>query len=80
MFIVDDCYSGHNFLAPRENFKAIYLFIVDTSYFLWKNKNKLFDKINLYDALLYFSITALTLLYLVSHQEFHEFPELRASQ
>ena len=22
MFIADNCYSGHNFLAPRENFKA----------------------------------------------------------
>ena len=30
----------------------------------------------LFDKLLYFNTTPLTLLYLVSHQEFHKFPEL----
>ena len=30
----------------------------------------------LFDTLLYFPTTLLTLLYLVSHQEFREFPEL----
>ena len=30
-------------------------------------------------TLLYFSTPRLTLLYLVSHQEFHEFPESRVS-
>ena len=34
----------------------------------------------LFDTLLYFSATPLTILYLVSHQELHEFPELRVSQ
>ena len=34
----------------------------------------------LFDTLLYFSTTFLTLLYLVSYQEFHEFRELKASQ
>ena len=34
----------------------------------------------LFDTLLCFSATPLTLVYLVSHQEFHEFPELRVSQ
>ena len=33
-----------------------------------------------YLTLLYFSATPLTLLYFASHQEFHEFPELRVSQ
>ena len=33
----------------------------------------------LFDTRLYFSTTPLTLLYFVSHQEFHEFPELRVS-
>ena len=33
----------------------------------------------LFYTLLYFSTPLLTLLYLVSHQEFHEFPELRVS-
>ena len=34
----------------------------------------------LFDKLFYFSATALTLLYLVTDQEFHEFPELRVSR
>ena len=34
----------------------------------------------LFDTLLYFSATLPTLLYLVSHQEFHIFPELKVSQ
>ena len=34
----------------------------------------------LFDTLLYFSATLLALLYLVSRQEFHEFPELTVSQ
>ena len=34
----------------------------------------------LFDTLLCFSATPLTLVYLVSRQEFHEFPELRVSQ
>ena len=33
-----------------------------------------------FDELLYFSTTPLTLLYLVRHEEFHEFPDLRVSQ
>ena len=71
-FIADNCYSGHKF-------KPNYLFIADTPQFLWKNKNKqLFDfQIFLFGTLLYVSPTPLTLLYLVSHQKFHEFPELQ---
>ena len=34
----------------------------------------------LFDTLVYFCTTPFTLLYFVSHQEFHEFPELRVSQ
>ena len=34
----------------------------------------------LFETLLYFSTTPLTVFYLVSHEEFHELPELRASQ
>ena len=34
----------------------------------------------LFDTLLYFSTTPLTLVYLASHQEFHKFSELRVSQ
>ena len=75
-------YSGHNFLAPREKFKPKFPLYSDTPYFLWKSKNKLFSNFQmfLFDALLYFSTPLLTLLYLVSHQELHEFPELRLSQ
>ena len=53
----------------------IYLFIADTPYFLWKNKNKLLFnfKMFLFDTLLSFSTIVLTLLYLVSHQEFTSF-------
>ena len=60
----------------------IYLFIADTSYFLWKNENKLFSNFQmlLFNALLYFSTPLLTLLYLVSYQEFHKFLVLRVSQ
>ena len=50
--------------------------------FYRKNKNKvLFNfPMFLFDTLLFFSTAVLTLLYLVNHQEFHEFPELRVSQ
>ena len=60
----------------------IYLFIEDTPYFWRKNKNKLLFnfQIFLFDTLLYFSTTPLTLLYLVSRQEFRKFSELRVSQ
>ena len=34
----------------------------------------------LFNTLLYFSTPLLTLLYLVSYQEFHKFPVLRVSQ
>ena len=45
-------------------------------------KNKLLFNFQmfLFDTLICFSATPLTLLYLVSHQEFHEFPELSVSQ
>ena len=49
--------------------------------FMWKNKNKLLFNFHmfLFDTLFYFSTTPLTLLCLVSHQEFHKFFELRVS-
>ena len=34
----------------------------------------------LFDTLAYFCTTPFTFLYFMSHQEFHEFPELRVSQ
>ena len=60
----------------------MYLFIADNPFFFVEKKNKLlFDfQMFLFDTLLYFSATPLTILYLVSHQELHEFPELRVSQ
>ena len=68
MFKADNCYTGHNFLAPRENL-PIY------------SGHLLFNfQIFLFDTLLYFSNTPLTHLYLVSHQEFHRFPQLNVSQ
>ena len=65
-----------------ESSNQISLFIADTPYFLRKSKNKLFSdfQIFLFDALLYFSTPLPTLLYLVSHQELHEFAELRVLQ
>ena len=49
---------------------------------MWKNENKLFSNFQmlLFNTLLYFSTPLLTLLYLVSYQEFHKFLVLRVSQ
>ena len=58
-FIEDNCYSGHNLLAPCEKFKSIYLFIADTPYlYFLKNKNKLlFDfQVFVFDNTLFFYI------------------------
>ena len=81
-FIVDNCYSGDNFLALCENFKPNLPHYSGHPIFLWKNKNKLLFSFQmfLFDPLFYFSTTSVTLLYLASHKEFHEFLELKVSQ
>ena len=71
-FIVDNYYSGHNFLAQCENFKPNLL--------LYSGQPIFNFQMILFDPFLYFSTTLLTLLYLVSHQELHEFLELKVSQ
>ena len=58
-FIEDNCYSGHNLLAPCEKFKSIYLFIADTPYlYFLKNKNKLLldFQVFVFDNTLFFYI------------------------
>ena len=58
IFMADYCYSGHNFLAPRENFRPNLPLMADIPYFLRENKNKpLLDfQMFLFDTLLYFYI------------------------
>ena len=73
MFIADT-----TFWYRKKTASQIYLIIVDTQHFLWKNIDKLLFNFQmlLFGTLLYFSTTPFTALYLVSHKEFHEFPEL----
>ena len=77
MFIgADNCYSQHHFLALRENFKPNLPLYNGHSTFLLKSKYKLLFNFQmfLFDRLLCFSSRLITLLYLVTYQEFLEFP------